>query len=122
MGGGFALLTASRGFDVASPNYGPLPRNLEEALAGACPVVASYGGRDRWLTGGAAKLEAALTDLGVAHDVKEYPTAGHAFLNDANVGPRPLRPLFRVAGVRPDPAASADAWRRIEAFFAQHLH
>jgi carboxymethylenebutenolidase len=122
MGGGFALLTANRGFDAASPNYGPLPRDVEEALVGACSVVASYGGRDRGLKDAAAKLEAALTDLGVAHDVKEYPTAGHAFLNDADVGPRSLRPLFRVAGVRPDPDAAPDAWRRIEAFFAQHLH
>ena len=55
------------------------------------------------------------------HDVKVYPTAGHAFLNDAEVGPRPLRPLFRVAGIGPDPAASRDAWQRIESFFAEHL-
>lgn len=121
MGGGFALLTASRGYDAAAPNYGQLPRDLDGALAGACPVVASYGGRDRTLKNVAAKLETALTSLGIEHDVKEYPTAGHAFLNDAQTGPRLLRPLFRVAGVGPDPQASADAWPRIEAFFGQHL-
>jgi carboxymethylenebutenolidase len=121
MGGGFALLTASGGFDASAPNYGQVPRHAERALAGACPIVASYGGRDRTLKGAAAKLEKALTDLGVVHDVKEYPGAGHGFLNDAETGPRPLRPLLRVAGVGPDPEAAREAWPRIEAFLAEHL-
>ncbi len=121
MGGGFALLTASRGFDAAAPNYGRLPGDLDAAMAGACPVVASYGGRDTTLKGAAARLETALTAAGVVHDVKEYPTAGHAFLNDAEVGPRALRPLLRVAGMGPDPVAAADAWTRIDAFFSEHL-
>jgi carboxymethylenebutenolidase len=42
--------------------------------------VASYGGRDRTLVGAADRLEAALSDAGVDHDVKEYPDAGHGFL------------------------------------------
>ncbi len=121
MGGGFALLSV-HDFDAASVNYGQLPKDVEAALAGACPIVGSYGGRDRPLRGTAAKLDAALTRAGVVHDVKEYPNAGHAFLNDAMAGPRPLRPLMRVAGIGPEPASAADAWRRIEAFFAEHLH
>jgi len=122
MGGAFALMTAGRGdFAAASANYGMLPKELDAVLAGACPVVASYGGRDWMLKGAAAKLEAALDRAGVVHDVKEYPEAGHSFLNDAEAGPRPLRPLLRVTGVGPRPEAAADAWRRIEAFFAAHL-
>ncbi len=121
MGGGFALLSAHDGFDAASVNYGQLPKDVEAALAQACPIVGSYGGRDRPLKGAAAKLDAALTKAGVVHDVKEYPNAGHAFLNDAMAGPRPLRPLLRVAGIGPEPASAADAWLRIEAFFAEHL-
>jgi carboxymethylenebutenolidase len=121
MGGGFALLTASTGFDVAAVNYGHLPRNLDDAVHDACPIVASYGGRDRSLKGAAAKLESALTRAEVMHDVKEYPSAGHAFLNETEAGPRPLRPLFRVAGVRHDPAASADAWERIQSYLTIHL-
>ena len=73
------------------------------------------------MTGAAAKLETALTAAGVTHDVKEYPGAGHAFLNDANVGPAVLRPPLKVAGVGPEPAAAADAWARITAFFDTHL-
>lgn len=121
MGGGFALLTAPAGFDAASANYGQLPADPEAAFDGACPVVGSYGGRDVSLRGAAASLEAALDRAGVEHDVKEYPEAGHAFLDDQPPGPVALRPLMRVARVGPDPEAAADAWRRIESFFATHL-
>lgn len=123
MGGGFALLSAGagRGFDASAVNYGELPREPRQALRGGCPVVASYGGRDLSLRGAAGKLDAVLTDLGVDHDVKEYPGAGHSFLNDEYFGPALLHPLQRVVGLGPDPVAAADAWRRIEAFFARHL-
>jgi carboxymethylenebutenolidase len=123
MGGGFALLTAARGFDASSVNYGqPTPKDLDGLLRGACPIVASYGARDLSLRGAAARLEAALERTGIPHDVKEYPDAGHAFLNDELVGPRALRPVMRVLiGAHPEPEAAADAWRRITAFFAEHL-
>ncbi|MEU6353588.1 dienelactone hydrolase family protein [Streptomyces sp. NPDC047072] len=122
MGGSFALIAAGQGaFDAASVNYGLVPKETEHALAKSCPVVASYGGRDRLLRGAAARLEAALTAVGVPHDVKEYPAAGHSFLNDAENAPRPLRPLTRIAGIGPEPESAADAWRRIEAFFGKHL-
>ncbi|RSN13415.1 carboxymethylenebutenolidase [Streptomyces sp. WAC 01325] len=122
MGGSFALLALSDGeFDAASVNYGRPPKDLDKALDGACPVVASYGARDRTLPGVASRLEAALDRLGVVHDVKEYPEAGHSFLNDAEVGPRALRPLMRVTGIRPHPESAVDAWRRIDDFFAAHL-
>jgi carboxymethylenebutenolidase len=122
MGGGFALVTSTRGFDAAAPNYGMVPRHAEQALTGACPIVASYGGRDPMMPGMAKKLEKALTAVGVEHDVKSYPGVGHSFLNvTAEVGPRPLRPLMRISNVGPKPEAAADAWARIEAFFAEHL-
>jgi carboxymethylenebutenolidase len=121
MGGGFALLLANDGFDAAAVNYGRLPKNPEHALAGACPIVANFGGKDRTLRGGAAKLESVLDRLGVAHDVKEFPHAGHAFLNDVATGPKALRPLFRVMGIGPDPESAPEAWQRIEDHFAQHL-
>jgi carboxymethylenebutenolidase len=121
MGGGFALLTAASGWDVAAPNYGAVPRNPEHALEGACPVVASYGAKDLSMRGMAAKLDRALTSLGVEHDVKVYRSAGHAFLNDAPAGPRILQPLLRIANMKPDPVAAEDAWQRIESYFAAHL-
>src|SRR5215212_2601614 len=71
LGGGFALLTAARGFDASAPNYSPLPMDLDAALTGACPIVASYGARDLELKGAAGKVSAALERAGVEHDVKE---------------------------------------------------
>ena len=121
MGGGFALLSATAGFDVVSANYGQLPRHLDDAFEGACPIVASYGGRDRGMRGASQRLAQALTRDNVVHDVKEYAAAGHSFLNDSETGPRVLRPLLRVAGVGPEPEAAADAWARIETFFRTYL-
>lgn len=121
MGGGFALLLANDGFDAAAVNYGRLPKNPGRDLSGACPIVANYGAKDRTLPGAAAKLKSVLDGLGVENDVKEFPLAGHSFLNDTEAGPRVLRPLFRVMGVGPDPQSAPEAWRRIEDHFAKHL-
>jgi carboxymethylenebutenolidase len=86
MGGGLALFSAAgHGFSASSVNYGRVPENADAILFGACPVVGSFGGRDRQLKGYAARLEAALATAGVDHDVKEYPEAGHSFL-DAHGG------------------------------------
>jgi carboxymethylenebutenolidase len=119
MGGGFALMTARADFAAAAPNYGRLPLDLS-VLDGACPIVASFGGRDRALKGSAARLEAALTERGIRHDVKEYPDAGHGFLDRYNVGP--FLPIIQVAGLGYHQPSAEDAWRRILRFFAEHLH
>lgn len=127
MGGGFAMLAASRGYETedtayqaAAVNYGMLPANLD-VIEQSCPVVASYGGKDSSIKQGAARLEAKYTELGVAHDVKEYPDAGHSFLNENMAGPRLFRPLMKIAGMGPNPDAAVDAWARIHAFFGEHL-
>jgi carboxymethylenebutenolidase len=122
MGGGFALLLAGRpGWDAAVVNYGMLPDD-PAVLDGACPVVASYGGRDRFLAGAAARLEMALTARGVPHDVKEYPDAGHSFLNDEHNAPWFVDAMTRVVlHAGPEPASAEDAWGRIEAFLQDHL-
>ena len=122
MGGGFALMTAGRGgFDAASSNYGMLPTDMEVSLENACPVVGSYGAKDGSLKGAAAKLTAVLEAKGVLHDVKEYPGAGHVFMNEKLNGPGWMRPLVRVMDFGPNPEAAVDAWARIDAFFRTHL-
>jgi carboxymethylenebutenolidase len=118
-GGGFALLCAPKGlFDVASVNYGVIPRHAETVLAGSCPIVGSYGGRDVMLRGKAAHLDRILTDLGVEHDVKEYADANHSFLNHHD-GWHAI--LDRVGGMGHHDEAAGDAWLRIFGFFEQHL-
>lgn len=118
MGGGFALV-AARDFDAAAPNYGRLPKDAEAVLRGACPVVASYGARDRSLRGAAQELETVLTDLGVEHDVREYPDAGHSFLNRPGSGP--LTILQKIPGVGYHEPSAQDAMARILRFFDMHL-
>ncbi|WP_307835972.1 dienelactone hydrolase family protein [Phycicoccus sonneratiae] len=122
MGGSFALALAGRpGWAASAVNYGMLPSS-PDALDAACPVVASYGGRDRSLTGAAERLEVALEARGVPHDVREYPHAGHSFLNPVATAPWWLAPVTRlVLHAGPEPEAAADAWRRIDAFLAEHL-
>lgn len=122
LGGGFALVLAGRpGWGAAVVNYGMLPSD-PSVLDGACPVVASYGGRDLYLSGAAGRLRTALRDRGVAQDVKEYPEAGHSFLNEEDNTPwyaAPVAGLVFRAG--PEPASAEDAWGRIEVFLEEHL-
>jgi carboxymethylenebutenolidase len=124
MGGGFALVLAADGFHASAVNYGVTtgmkPADIDQIASKACPIVASYGGRDR-MAKAVPALQAALAAHDVPHDVKVYPSAGHQFLNDAPNGPRPFRPLAKLMHAGPEPVAAADACRRNEAFFAEHL-
>ncbi len=129
MGGGLALVLApGHGFSASSVNYGTAPKDAysESFLTGTCPIVGSYGAKDRALRGAAERLEDALTAVGVDHDVKEYPDAGHAFLNDHEGAHDHTPILFAVMGKFAsgngyhEPSAR-DARRRILAFFDAHL-
>jgi carboxymethylenebutenolidase len=120
MGGAFALLLASEhGFSASSVNYGgKLPAGVDSLLAKACPIVASYGAKDRWNRGVAGQLERALERARIPHDVKEYPNAGHSFMNNHQ---SIFFKAFRFAGIAYDEQATLDARRRIIAFFQTHL-
>jgi carboxymethylenebutenolidase len=117
MGGQFALVMSPKGFGASAPFYGtPLPRELSETLDGACPVVASFGGRDRMGAGAPTKLKQVLDQKGITNDVKAYPEAGHSFANKL-----PAQPLVRIAGFGYNQAATEDAWARVFTFFGEHL-
>jgi carboxymethylenebutenolidase len=124
MGGGFALSLAPRGgFGAAAANYGGLPKDPAEFFRGACPIVASYGRRDRSLRGAADRLRAALTEAEVPHDVREYAEAGHGFLNDHGRGEVPV--IFQILGWTVHDRfhfdSAADAQRRTADFLHRHL-
>jgi carboxymethylenebutenolidase len=119
IGGGFALLCAPRGeYSAAAVNYGDVPADAEAMLAGSCPVIANYGGRDPMGKAHPERLDAALTALGVPHDVKIYPAAGHSFMSPK---PAPMAPLTALARLKYDKEAAEDAWQRIFAFFGTYL-
>ena len=119
LGGGFALLCAPRsGFAAASVNYGEVPKDAEDVLRAACPIVGSYGGRDPMGTQHPERLQRALTVLEIPHDVKVYPGVGHRFLTEPKGAGAVLSRFARMNYVEAD---AADAWQRIYAFFADHL-
>lgn len=128
-GGGLALLLApERGFAASSVNYGSAlgPAYTAGFLRTACPIVGSFGGRDVTLRGAAARLEGALTAVGVDHDVVEYASAGHTFMNDREGAGDPAPPalfavLTKALHFEHDPDATRDARARIVRFFGRHL-
>jgi len=120
IGGGFALLYAVRApLGAAGAFYGEVPKSADE-LRGVCPVVAGYGGRDRIFVAQGRRLETHLATLGVPHDVRIYPQAGHSFMS-RHTGLLATVSAWGPMAVGYDPAAEADTWARIAAFFARHL-
>lgn len=124
MGGGYALLLAAEhDFDAASVNYGDVPKDAMALLADACPIVASYGAKDRGLARAPERLTTAMEAHGIAHDVRVYPDAGHAFLNDHDPDevPRWALVMGALSTSEYHEASARDARRRIVAFFDIHL-
>ncbi len=121
--GGFALLMAAgHGFSVSAVNYGLVRKNAADLLHGACPVVASFGARDWALRKAPQRLGQALQALGVEHDIKVYPDAGHAFLHQPADRSGPVAGvLARITHAGYHEASARDARRRIIAFFDAHL-
>lgn len=121
-GGGFALVVGTRpGFRAAAVNYGEVPSDRSR-LDGVCPVVASYGAKDRVFGRKTAeRLEQHLAALGVPHDVKTYDRAGHSFFSRYDGYQAWLARAPTPLAVGYDQAAADDGWRRMLAFFDEHV-
>lgn len=122
MGGSFAILHAVRApLGAAAAFYADLPGSAEQ-LDGICPLFAGYGGRDQRFARKPEHLRRYLEQLDVPHEIALYPDAGHSYMNQQR-GPAPLRALMRrsrmAVGYRHD--AAEDSWRRMLAFFKQHI-
>lgn len=127
MGGDFALMMAPRrhGFSASSVNYGGATKEVERALPDVCPIVGSFGAKDRWpgLRRVPDRLESMLTAAGVEHDIKMYPDAGHGFLNDHEPAELPVwvKAIAKLAAASYHEPSARDARRRIIHFFDAHL-
>src|SRR5262249_59067545 len=86
------------------------PRSPLDAVAGLrCPLLGLYGDEDSIIpVADVEELRRRLGAAGKTADIRLYPGAGHAFMNDT-----------RPAAYRPE--AAADAWRRMLAFFRERL-
>jgi carboxymethylenebutenolidase len=121
-GGGFALVAGTKpGFSAAAVNYGVVPSDRSQ-LDGVCPVVASYGARDRVFGRKMAeRLERHLAALGVPRDVKTYEQAGHSFFSQVDGWQGWLARVPTPMAVGYDAQAAEDGWRRMLAFFEEHV-
>jgi carboxymethylenebutenolidase len=118
MGGGFALLLgADAEVRAIAPNYGRVPD--DDHLERLCPVVASYGARDRAFHAQADRLERVLAAAEIEHDTKVYPGAGHSFMNQE--APWYVSLFGPIMAVGYHEESAEDAWHRILRFFAQHV-
>jgi carboxymethylenebutenolidase len=123
MGGQYALLAACscRGLSGCVSFYGMVrydsgldptrkPRSPLDAIADLrCPLLGLYGDEDQFISvADVEELRRRLASTGKPFDVRVYPGAGHAFMNDT-----------RPAAYRPE--AADDAWRRMLAFFRERL-
>ena len=125
-GGGYALMLApGHEFSAASVNYGGLTKESESFLPQACPIVASYGDKDRWpgVRETFDRLGPVLQAASIDHDIKLYPGVGHGFLNDHDPADLPLwvRAVAKLAAADYHEPSARDARRRIIAFFDTHL-
>jgi carboxymethylenebutenolidase len=126
MGGGYALaLAAGHGYVASSTNYGGCPKDAARSLVGACPVIGSlwrqgplpYGRKRR------RSPRASAHKVGIDHDIRVYPDAGHGFINNHSAADMSglLVVLNKLSGTRYHERSAVDAHRRIASFFDHHL-
>lgn len=117
MGGGFALLEGDERYVATAPFYGSLT-TYRAVSADTCPVVASFGSRDPVIPFGEHRLRRVLDKNGTPSDLKTYAGVGHSFANRIDSVPDAV---LRIVGFGYDEPATADAWSRVFAFFAERF-
>ena len=92
---------------AAVPFYGPTPEDADFADSKGVAVLGIYGALDDRVNASEPVARAALEQAGLTFELVTEPGADHAFFNDT--------------GKRYDPAAAAEAWKRLQDWLSRHL-
>src|SRR3989449_970377 len=99
---GYAGVIGFYGWPLGLKRWPDRPRPIDAVPQYRCPVLSIFGGADEGIPQSAVdEFDAACRKAGVTHDVTVYPGAPHSFFD---------RKQSEFAD------ASADAWRRVQAF------
>lgn len=110
MGGGMVWRLLAAGeprLAAAVPFYGPTPDNPDFAGSKNVAVLGLYAAQDQRVNATEPVARAALEKAGLVFELVTEPDANHAFFNDT--------------GDRYNPAAAADAWRRVQDWFTRYV-
>ena len=109
-GGGMSIALACQATKLAAcvVFYGENPSPIELVERIPCPVLGLYGADDLCINRSLDSLVHAMTENKKDFEMRIYPGAAHAFINDT-----------RAQVYRPGPAA--EAWERVLRFFERTL-
>jgi carboxymethylenebutenolidase len=103
---GYAGVIGFYGWPLGLSRWPDRPKPIDAVARYRCPVLSLFGGADPGIPQTAVdEFDAACRKASVKHDVTVYPGAPHSFFD---------RRHTEFA------EASADAWRRVQAFVRQH--
>ncbi|MGV0717609.1 dienelactone hydrolase family protein [Mycolicibacterium sp. XJ662] len=92
---------------AAVPFYGPTPEDPDFSASKDVAVLGIYAAQDQRVNATEPVARAALEQAGMVFELVTEPDANHAFFNDT--------------GQRYNAAAAADAWQRVQDWFARYL-
>ena len=92
---------------AAVPFYGPTPDDANFAGSKGAAVLGIYGALDDRVNASEPVARAVLEQSGLNFELVTEPGADHAFFNDT--------------GKRYDPAAAAEAWKRLQDWLSRYL-
>jgi len=103
---GYAGVIGFYGWPLGLKRWPDRPKPIDAAASYKSPVLSIFGGADEGIPQSAVdEFDAALRKAGVKHDSTVYPGAPHSFFD---------RKFAEFAD------ASADAWKRVQAFVGQN--
>jgi carboxymethylenebutenolidase len=103
---GYAGVIGFYGWPLGLKRWPDRPKPIDAAARYSCPVLSLFGGADEGIPQAAIdEFDAALRKAGKKHEATVYPGAPHSFFD---------RKFTEFAD------ASADAWKRVQAFVRQN--